>query len=150
MPILPKDVASSAVDQGRRAQSLPPPPRQIRRRRRGVRQQGQEGRRRSEASKVSLQGPAEEPEGGYPSLSAGLATAVRSDIGKSLLQSSMKKSSIDGNRYLDYLWELGELLLYIYWWCWRFASPDSLRSVHSGNQGNFTALRQHPRCGKIR
>ena len=62
----------------------------------------------------------------------------------------MKKSSIDGNRYLVYLWELGELPVYIYWWCWRFAAPDSLRSVHSENQGFFTPLRQHPRCGKIR
>ena len=62
----------------------------------------------------------------------------------------MKKSSIGGNRYLDYLWELGELPVYIYWWCWRFAAPDSLRSVHSENQGFFTPLRQHPRCGKIR
>jgi hypothetical protein len=52
----------------------------------------------------------------------------------------MKKSSIDGNRYLDYLWELGELPVYIYWWCWRFAAPDSLRSVHSENQGFFNAV----------
>ena len=50
----------------------------------------------------------------------------------------MKKSSIDGNRYLVYLWELGELPVYIYWWCWRFAAPESLRSGHSGNQGFFT------------
>ncbi len=50
----------------------------------------------------------------------------------------MKKSSIDGNRYLDYLWELGELPVYIYWWCWRFAAPESLGSGHSGNQGFFT------------
>ncbi len=49
----------------------------------------------------------------------------------------MKKSSIDGTRYLDYLWELSELQLYIYWWCWQFASPISLQSVHSGNQGIF-------------
>ncbi len=26
---------------------------------------------------------------------------------------AMKKSTIDGNRWLDYLWELGELLVYI-------------------------------------
>jgi hypothetical protein len=49
----------------------------------------------------------------------------------------MKKSSIGGNRYLVYLWELAELPVYIYWWCWRFAAPDSLRSVHSENQGFF-------------
>jgi hypothetical protein len=52
----------------------------------------------------------------------------------------MKKSSIDGNRYLVYLWELGELPVYIYWWCWRFAAPDSLRSVHSENQGFFNII----------
>jgi hypothetical protein len=37
----------------------------------------------------------------------------------------MKKSSIDGNQYLVYLWELSELPVYIYWWCWRFAAPDA-------------------------
>ena len=58
----------------------------------------------------------------------------------------MKKSSIDGNRYLDYLWELGELPVYIYWWCWRFAAPDSLRSVHSENQG-FFKVTKHPHPG---
>ncbi len=61
----------------------------------------------------------------------------------------VKKSSIGGNRYLVYLWELGELPVYIYWWCWRFAAPDSLRSVHSENQGFFTPLRQYT-CRKIR
>ena len=53
----------------------------------------------------------------------------------------MKKSSIDGNRYLDYLWELGELPVYIYWWCWRLAAPESLGSGHSGNQGFFNGQR---------
>jgi hypothetical protein len=65
----------------------------------------------------------------------------------------MKKSSIDGNRYLVYLWKLGELPVYIYWWCWRFAPPDVclyVRYVRSENQGFFTPLRQHPRCGQIR
>jgi len=41
----------------------------------------------------------------------------------------MKKSSIDGNKYLVYLWELGELPVYIYWWCWRFAAPDLLGAL---------------------
>ena len=50
----------------------------------------------------------------------------------------MKKSSIGDNQYLGYLWELGELPVYIYWWCWRFAAPVSLGSGHSGNQGFFT------------
>ncbi len=53
----------------------------------------------------------------------------------------MKKSSIDGNRYLLYLCELSELPVNIYWWCWRFAAPDSLRSVHSENQGFFITLK---------
>ncbi len=35
----------------------------------------------------------------------------------------LKKSSIDGNQYLVFLWELGELPVYIYWWCWQFAAP---------------------------
>jgi hypothetical protein len=30
----------------------------------------------------------------------------------------LKKSSIGGNQYLEYLWELGELPVYTYWWCW--------------------------------
>jgi hypothetical protein len=50
----------------------------------------------------------------------------------------MKKSSIDGNQYLDYLWELGEIPVYIYWWCWRFREPDSQRSVCGESQGIFT------------
>jgi hypothetical protein len=61
-----------------------------------------------------------------------------------LFKLGMKKSSIDGNRYLVYLWELGELPVYIYWWCWRFAAPDAslnVRSVHSENQGFFTLQR---------
>jgi hypothetical protein len=58
----------------------------------------------------------------------------------------MKKNSIDGNRYLDYLWELGELPVYIYWWCWRFASPDSLGSVHSENQGIFKGVLTPSHC----
>jgi hypothetical protein len=29
----------------------------------------------------------------------------------------LKKSSIGGNQYLEYLWELGELPVYTYWWC---------------------------------
>ncbi len=52
----------------------------------------------------------------------------------------MMKSSIGGNQYQVYLWELGELPVYIYWWCCQFAPPDLLRSVHSENQGFF---RQH-------
>jgi hypothetical protein len=34
-------------------------------------------------------------------------------------QRCMKKSSIGGNQYLEYFWELGELPVYTYWWCWR-------------------------------
>ncbi len=33
---------------------------------------------------------------------------------------SMKKSSRCGKEYLVHLWELGELPVYAYWWCWRF------------------------------
>ena len=60
----------------------------------------------------------------------------------------MKKSGIGGNQYLGYLWELGELPDYIYWWCWQFVSPDLLRSVHSENQGIFIDTSQDS-CAKI-
>ena len=38
---------------------------------------------------------------------------------------SMKKSSIGGKRYLDYLCESIETIIYNYWWCWRFCEPVS-------------------------
>ncbi len=41
---------------------------------------------------------------------------------------TLKKSSIGGNQYLEYLWELGELPVYTYWWCWRFC-PSWLTMV---------------------
>ena len=65
----------------------------------------------------------------------------------------MKKSSIDGNRYLDYLWELCELPNYIIGVlavC--SAASDSLRSGHSENQGFFStmaAMVPHPRLRGI-
>ncbi len=40
----------------------------------------------------------------------------------------LKKSSIGGNQYLEYLWELGELLVYTYWWCWHLC-PSWLTMV---------------------
>ena len=55
----------------------------------------------------------------------------------------MKKSSIGGKRYLVYLWELGELPVYIYWWCWWFAPPDVclyVLYVRSENQGFFSCV----------
>ncbi len=42
----------------------------------------------------------------------------------------LKKSSIDSNWYLYYLWESrGTLVLQHYWWRWRTCEPETQRSV---------------------
>jgi hypothetical protein len=48
------------------------------------------------------------------SIAGGGRKAVIQDESNNL---SMKKSSIDGNRYLDYLWESMVTIIYNYWWC---------------------------------
>ncbi len=45
-----------------------------------------------------------------------------------MLYAHLKKSSIGGKQYLEYLWELGELPVYTYWWCWRLC-PSWLTMV---------------------